>query len=128
MKTFWEDLRAFIGSCGCALKGTSFAFRSQRNFRIHLVVAAVVLFGGAALGLNRQEFILLLLTVTLVLVTELVNTALEFAMDLVEARDHPVVRHAKDVSAGAVLMAVTGSVVVGALLFGPKLALIWKGR
>lgn len=121
MKTFREDLRAFIGSFRCALKGTSSAFRSQRNFRIHLAVAAVVLFGGAALGLNRQEFILLLLTVTLVLVTELVNTALEFAMDLVEARDHPVVRHAKDVSAGAVLMAVTGSVVVGALLLGPKL-------
>lgn len=127
MKGFLEDLRAFAGSFRCALKGILFAVRSQRNFKIHLAMAVVVLVVGALLHFNRQEFILLFLTVILVLLAELLNTALEIAMNLVEAREHPVVRHAKDIAAGAVLLAVIGSVVVGALLFGPKLA-AWYRR
>lgn len=128
MKVLLEDVRAFVSGVRCALEGILFTLRSQRNFRIHLAMAVVVLVVGALLHFNRQEFILLLLTVILVLLAELLNTALEVAMNLVEARDHPVVRHAKDIAAGAVLLAVIGSVVVGVLLFGPKLGLVWRGR
>lgn len=127
MKGFLQDLRAFAGSFRCALGGILFTLRSQRNFKIHLAIAITVLFLGAALRLDRLEFVLLLLTVLLVLLAELLNTALEIAMNLLEARDHPVVRHAKDIAAGAVLLAVIGSVVVGLFLFGPRLRAIGRG-
>ncbi len=126
MKMLLDDFRAFLRSLACAGDGLVFTIRSQRNFRIHLAVGAAVLIAGGLVHLNLQEFILLLLTVILVLLAEMINTALEFAMNLVEAREHPVVRHAKDVAAAAVLVAVLGSVVVGVLLFGPKLLSLWR--
>ena len=121
MKRVREDLRAFGGSFRCALEGILFTAKSQRNFKIHLGVAAVILYAGVLLRFSRLEFILLLLTVVMVLLTELLNTALEAALNLVETRHHPVVRHAKDIAAGAVLLAVMGAIAVGALLFWPKL-------
>lgn len=123
-----EGLVGFWASCGHAFRGIRFALRSQRNFRIHLL-AAVLVFGAAAgLRLSRIEIILALLTVTLIVVAELLNTALELAMNLVEARNHPVVKAAKDIAAGGVLLAVAGAVAVGLLLFGPPLwALLRSG-
>jgi diacylglycerol kinase len=73
------------------------------------------------LGLSRLEFILLLLTITGVMAGELLNTAVELILNLLEGREHPVVRLAKDVAAGGVLMAILGAVVVGLFLFGPRL-------
>lgn len=128
MKRVKENFRAFGGSLRHALDGISFTLRSQRNFRIHLGVAAAVLWAGLALRLSRLEFLLLLLTVIVVLLVELLNTALEVMMNLVEARNHPVVRHAKDIAAGAVLVTALGAAGVGTLLFWPKLCLLWCRR
>jgi diacylglycerol kinase (ATP) len=116
-----EGLFGFWISCGHAFRGILFAFRSQRNFRIHLFAAALVLLAAAGLRLDRVEVILALLTVTLVVVAELLNTAIEYVLNLLEARHHPVVKTAKDVAAGGVLFTVAASVVIGLLLFGPPL-------
>ncbi len=116
-----EGFRGFRASCGHACRGIVFAFRSQRNVRVHFLVAVIVLAAAAALRFGRVEMILTVLTVTMVILAELLNTALEFAMNIVEARDHPVVKTAKDIAAGGVLLAVGGSVAVGLLLFGPPL-------
>lgn len=125
MKDFLDDFRTFFKSFGCAAEGILFAVRTQRNFRIQLLIAAAVFLVGRLLGLSRQEWILLLLTLMVVFLAELLNTALEFTTNLVEIRQHPVVRRAKDIAAGAVLVTALGAVGVGALLFGPKLCLLW---
>lgn len=114
-------IRGIAISARHAAKGFLFAIRSQRNFRIHLLAAAGVLLLGKILNLSRAEQGLLLLAVSLVLMGELLNTAVELLLNLIEARDHPVVRVAKDVAAGAVLLAIVGSLGVGWLLLGPRL-------
>ncbi len=108
-------------SCFHAVEGILFAAHSQRNFRMHLAAGALVLAAGWWLNFSRLEMVLLILTVSLVISGELLNTALELVLNLLEARDHPVSRAAKDVAAGAVFMAVIGSVGVAVFLFGPKL-------
>lgn len=122
-----EGLFGFWTSCGHAVRGIGFAFRSQRNFRIHLAAAALVLLAAVWLRLSRLEMILALLTVALVIVAELLNTAVEYVLNLLEARHHPVVKTAKDVAAGGVLFAVAASVVIGLLLFGPPLLDLLRG-
>ena len=116
-----EAIARLYASCRCACDGLKFAAHSQRNLRIHLVAAAIVLAAGFLLHFSRIEMVLLVVTVTLVITAELLNTSLELTWNLLEARNHPSARAAKDVAAGAVLLATFGSVGVGILLFGPRL-------
>ncbi|MBI3317858.1 MAG: diacylglycerol kinase family protein [Candidatus Omnitrophica bacterium] len=120
-----EPIRGVWVSCQYAVRGIRFAFRSQRNFRIHLLAAIGALALGGAWGFSRLEMVLLLLTVMVVILAEMMNTSLEFILNLLERRDHPVVRAAKDIAAGAVLIAVAGSVGVGLFLFGPRLGVFF---
>jgi len=116
-----EGLRGFLASCGHACRGIQYAIHSQRNFRLHLLAAVLVISAAVGLRFSRVEFILTLLTVTLVILGELLNTSIEFVLNLLETRHHPVVRTAKDIAAGGVFLTVAGSVLVGLLLFGPRL-------
>jgi diacylglycerol kinase len=76
---------------------------------------------GVALRLSPSELALIVLTIGFVLITECVNTALETLCDLVQPSFHPLVKRAKDVTAGAVLIGALASVGVALLLFGPRL-------
>ncbi len=122
-----ELIRNVIASCRYALRGVGFALRSQRNFRIHLLAAVGVLVAGGLLRFSRLEYALLVATVMVVILGELLNTAMEFILNLLESRNHPAVRAAKDIAAGGVLMVVFGSVIVGMLLFGPRLLGLIRG-
>lgn len=104
-----------------ALRGVSTAFRSERNLRIHfaLLVFAVVL--GWWLQLSATEWIALVLCSALVVGAEMLNTGIEFLADALYPEEHPVIGKAKDVAAGAVLIAAVAAVIVGAILFLPKL-------
>ncbi|BBL78966.1 diacylglycerol kinase [Rubrobacter xylanophilus] len=104
-----------------AYRGIVYAVRSQRNMQIHVSVAALVLLGSLLLGVSALELALLVLVITLVLVTEMLNTALEFAVDLVTREYHPLAKLAKDVSAGAVLISSLGAVLVGYLVLADDL-------
>ena len=118
--------RTIFTSIACAWEGISYALRSQRNLRIHMAAGVTAVVAAVAMELSRVELVLVVLTVCLVVLGEMLNTALEFALNLLEARDHPVVRAAKDLAAGGVLTAVAGSILVGILLFGPRLwAFLW---
>ena len=86
-----------------------------------MVCAGGVFLAGLLFRLDILEWILLVLTVCLVIAGELINTSLEYLLNLLEARNHPVARAVKDIAAGAVLMTVLGSIAVGLLLFGPKI-------
>ncbi|MBI3322740.1 MAG: diacylglycerol kinase family protein [Candidatus Omnitrophica bacterium] len=113
--------RNFLTSLGNAWEGLMYALRSQRNLRIHIAAGITAVVAAVAMEFSRMELALVVLAVCLVILGEMLNTALEFALNLLEARHHPVVRAAKDLAAAGVLTAVIGSVIVGAILFGPRL-------
>lgn len=92
-------------------------FRTQRNMRFHMMTVALVLFSGLLFRLSRLEMLVLLFTATLVLVTEMFNTAVEVVVDMITQSYHPAAKFAKDVAAGAVLIAAVNAIVVGFVLF-----------
>ena len=104
-----------------AFRGVAFVLRTQRNSWIHLLAASLVTAAGLALGLTLPEWAVLALAVTLVLVAEMVNTALETLLDALSPEYHPLVGAAKDVAAGAVLLSSVGAVIVGLLVLGVRL-------
>ena len=99
-----------------AYKGMTFAVRTQRNMRFHVVVAVAVLVASLLVGVSKLELAVLVLTILLVFVTELFNTAMEFVVDLATSEYHTLAKLAKDVSAGAVLVSSVGAVLVGYLV------------
>lgn len=114
-------MRRFLKSAGNALKGLRHAFTYEANFRIHVAIALIV-FGLAFLfKLPITQWLSLVGVISLVLVLELVNTALEKLLDAIHPRLHATVGLVKDVMAGAVLVAALAAVVVGSLIFIPRL-------
>jgi diacylglycerol kinase len=110
-----------VHSFRCAFAGLWYAIRTQRNMRIHLSVAAAVLILGLYLRLGWLQWALLALTSGFVLVAEMFNTVAEAAMDAATPHYHPLIRIAKDVAAGAVLLTAMISITVGLLVLGPPL-------
>ncbi|HSL01149.1 MAG TPA: diacylglycerol kinase [Rubrobacteraceae bacterium] len=106
-----------------AYRGLIYAVRTQRNMRFHVVVAALVLIASLLVGVSKLQLAILVLVIVMVFVTEMINTALEFAVDLVTREYRPLAKLSKDVSAGAVLVSSIGAVLVGYLIladnFGP---------
>lgn len=113
--------RRVLRSFGFAFAGLLTITRTQPNFVIHLVIACAALLAAVLLKLTTPELALIVLTITLVLAAEAMNTALEAVCDVVEPSYHPLVKRAKDASAAAVLLTAIGAVVIGALLFIPRL-------
>jgi len=105
----------FVASVNCAIEGILWATKTQPHMLFHLVAAVLVLVGALVLRLSLNEFALLALAITLVLFAELVNTAIEVVVDLVSPDFHPLAQRAKDVAAGAVLLASVGATILGYL-------------
>ncbi len=104
-----------------AFRGVIYALRTQRNFRIHFAAIAVVITVGLELGITYQAWALLTLTIGGVLALEMLNTALEIFVDLVEPEYHPLAKRIKDLMAGAVLVSAVAAVIIALLIFGPPL-------
>lgn len=104
-----------------AYRGIVSAVRTQRNMRFHVFAAVAVLVLSLLVGVSELELALLVLTILVVFVTEMINTAMEFVVDLVTSEYHPLARLAKDVSAGAVLVSSVGAVLVGYLVLADDL-------
>ncbi len=102
--------------------GVIHALRTQRNLWIHFTLAAAVLVAAVAFGVSRLELMVLLLAITFVLVAELVNTAIEAAVDVASTSFDPMAKLAKDIAAGAVLIAALNAVAVGYLVFSGEVA------
>ena len=118
----WQVARDLPASFRYAAQGLGYSLLTQRNFRIH-VVTGVFVFGLALwLQLSLDRLALLVLTVTAVLVLELLNTAMEAVVDLaVGRRYHPLAQIAKDCAAAAVLLAAIASLLIAVLLLLPPL-------
>lgn len=112
---------ALIDSFNFAINGLITAVEKERNIKIHYGVAILVLFSSLFFNLSRVEYIILLLTISFVIVAELMNTAIEKTIDLVSPEYHPLAKVVKDVAAGGVLLAAINSVAVGYLLFFDRL-------
>lgn len=104
-----------------AFDGVKEAFANEPNFRVHVIVSVIALAAGFFLNLNAQEWLILLLTVSSVIILELINTAIEALVDLASPKIHPRAKVAKDVAAAAVLTASIIAIVVGIVLFFPKI-------
>ncbi len=117
-----------VESFRCAFVGLWHALKTQRNARIHLSIAIMVIVVGIGLKLKGNEWAIIGLTIGFVFVAEMFNTVIEAVIDLVTEEYHPLAKQAKDVAAGAVLTAAMTAVAVGLLILGPPLLarLGWK--
>ena len=113
--------KKFMRSFKYARAGAEHVLATQRNIWIHLGVGGLVLLAAVALKLPALEMAVIILTVTVVITAETFNTALEALVDLVKPEDHPLAALVKNVAAGAVLAASVGAVLVGLLIFIPRL-------
>ncbi len=105
-----------------ARKGFNLAVKSEINIRIHVTVATLVLVAAWFLKFSAVEFCCLLFAIAIVICAEMLNTAIEFALDSIyHNRYSRMVGMAKDISAGAVMFATVISIVVGLILFGGKI-------
>jgi diacylglycerol kinase (ATP) len=109
--------KTIADSFNAAIEGFLFVVKTQRNMRIHFLIALFVLLLGIYLNFTRVELIMLLLTSAIVLIAEMINSAIEIVMDYVEASHSHWVKVVKDITAGAVLVASVSAVIVGYFLF-----------
>ena len=113
---------SFLNSVNCAIEGIITAVKIERNMKIHVVATIVVILGAFFLRLDVKDFIYLSFAVSLVWVTELLNSSVEKAVDLtIGTKFHDLAKKAKDIAAGAVFVAAVNSVVIGYLIFGEHL-------
>jgi diacylglycerol kinase len=113
--------RNFRDSLRYAANGIVYALVSQRNMKIHLVATVLVISAGLFFGLNTVEWLLIILTVTMVWAAEILNSSLEEVVDLVSPEYDVRAGRAKNMSAGAVLVTALGAVFVGIMIFGPRI-------
>lgn len=113
--------RPLFQSFNYAIDGIIYVLRTQRNMRIHFAIAAAVLTISLFLGVDSIQFMLLLVAISLVLISELLNTAVESAIDITTNTYDPLAKIAKDVAAASVLISAIVSVTIGYLVFYPKL-------
>ena len=112
---------SIIQSFNYAFEGVIWVLRTQRNMRIHFAIAIVVLVLAFAYDVSRLELVALLLAIAFVLITEMINTAIEAATDIATTSFDPLAKLAKDIAAGAVLIAAVNAIVVGYLVLADRL-------
>ena len=111
-----------IESFNFAIEGVIHVLRMQRNMRLHFAAAVAVIVVAVAVGVSKIELSLLLVSIAFVLVAEMINTAVEGAIDAATTSFDPMAKLAKDIAAGAVLIASVNAVAVGYLVFAGKAA------
>lgn len=112
---------SLLESFNFAFEGVIHVLRTQRNLRIHFAIAAAVLIGAVAVGVERLELMVLLIAISFVLIAEMINSALEAGIDVATTSFDPLAKLAKDVAAGAVLIATVNAVAIGYLIFSDKI-------
>jgi diacylglycerol kinase (ATP) len=113
---------SLLDSFNFAFEGIIHVLRTQRNMRIHFLAAVVVLVAALWAGVSHLELIALLLAIAFVFITEMINSALEQAIDVATTSFDPLAKLAKDIAAGAVLIATINALAIGYLVFSGKVA------
>jgi len=115
---------SLLKSFGYAISGITRVIKEERNIKIHLCAALIVIALAFYFHFSRNDWLVLLLIITIVISLELVNSAVEAVVDLASPEIHPLAKKAKDVAAGAVLVAAIISVIIGFLLFFPYFTIL----
>ncbi|HKA27401.1 MAG TPA: diacylglycerol kinase, partial [Gaiellaceae bacterium] len=113
---------SILESFNFAFEGIIHVLRTHRNMRVHFAVAIIVLVAAVWVGVSKLELIALLLAIAFVFITEMINSALEQAIDVATTSFDPLAKLAKDVAAGAVLIATVNAVAIGYLVFSGEVA------
>jgi len=108
-----------------AFRGIAFLFKSQSNARIELIIAGIVIIAGVLLKISIAEWIIILMCIALVLSMEGINTAIEIIADKLHPEFDKEIGKAKDVAAGAVLIAAIIAAIIGIIIFAPKLVALF---
>ena len=113
--------KRWVDKANVAIEGIIYSVRTQRHMRYHLLSALSALLLSLVIGISRIEFIVLSMAVILVIVTEMLNTAIETAIDMISEEYHPKAKIAKDIAAGVVLVASIGAAILAYLILYPAL-------
>ena len=116
-----------LRSFGYAFAGVAYILRTQRNARIELGIGLAAVLLASWLGISSVEWAVLMVTIAFVVGLEWINTSLELAVSLASPERHPSAKAAKDVAAACVLLGAVASVLVGLLLFAPRLLARFAG-
>ena len=116
--------QTLVESLNSAVEGFIYVVKTQRNMRLHFLIATFILILGIYFNLSKFELSLLLFAIAFVLVLEMVNTAVELTIDLIKNAYHPVARIIKDVTAGAVFLSALNAVAVGYIIFSRHF--VWR--
>ncbi|MBS4536902.1 diacylglycerol kinase [Clostridium sp. D2Q-11] len=110
-------MKRLIDSFNYAVEGIIYTLKTQRNMRIHFFMMIIILFLSLFFNFSKVELLLLFFAISLVIIAEMLNTAIEKTIDMFTEDFHPLAKIAKNVAAGAVLVAAMNSIMVGYLLF-----------
>jgi len=108
-----------IRSIKYALEGISLMLKTQYNAWVHLAATIIVILTGIILNISALHWVIIIVAIVSVWVAEALNTAFELLCDVTHPAFHPIVKKAKDVSAGAVLISALGSIIIGLIVFVP---------
>lgn len=112
---------SWVQSANLAIEGIIYSVKTQRHMRYHLYAALAALVLSLVVKISRMEFIVLCMAIVLVLVTEMLNTAIETTVDMISTEFHPLAKIAKDIAAGVVLIASIGALILAYLILYPAL-------
>mgnify|MGYP000577117676 CR=1 FL=1 len=115
------SVRARIRSFSFAIQGIKTLFRDEDNAKVHVLTAVIVIIGGLYFDISSVEWMLITVAIGFVLVTEIVNTALENICDYLTEETDPLIKRIKDLSAGAVLISALTAIIIGLMVFIPKI-------
>ncbi|MFA5879682.1 MAG: rRNA maturation RNase YbeY [Candidatus Margulisiibacteriota bacterium] len=119
--------KSIFASFGYAFRGIWFVIYSQRNMKIHIIIALLAVLAGIYLGLSQVEWMILLMSILMVLITETINTSIEILVDLATKKRRYRAMLSKDIAAGAVLIASLNAIIIAYFLFIDKLIFLIKG-
>jgi undecaprenol kinase/diacylglycerol kinase (ATP) len=115
------SIKKSFKSLAFALNGLRIVFQEQNNARIHVLVALIVIIAGVFLKNSAGEWIAICFAIGMVLMSEIINSAIEHVADFVSPDDHPLIKKIKDLSAGAVLISAITAIIIGIIIYLPKI-------
>lgn len=124
-KTFKTQIERRLKSFNYAFKGLAFVVRTQTNMQIHLIATAIVIVAGIFFKINSTQWLFIILAIALVLISEIINTAIEEIVNFISPEHNKKAGLIKDLGAAFVLLAAIFSVIVGIIIFAPKILLMF---
>jgi diacylglycerol kinase len=124
-KTILEYIKGRLKSFKYAFKGLFYTISTQKNMQIHLIATVLVTFAGFYFKVTITEWLILILTIIYVISAEFINTAIEEIVNFVSPNFHPLAGRIKDIAAAVVLFSAIFAVIVGAIIFIPKIIFLF---